>query len=1085
MLRKVITNPSDAGFLKSAPIFVVDIETNTEAPNDEWPKDSFGTSYVTDITTVAFYAPGHDPVVLDVRGYPDEMVEFVRSVFVRPNYKVIGHYVVFDLRMLGGHFNFLLPRGVRVYDTKVMSALLMLGEPESRHGLGSLSLAYQTEQFDLFEDEDDRAFYGQMKGWRGELHNLAEVLRQTGPDSVLWRYTRGYPRYEDLSLPSAQVDEHLKTLTGQEITDLTEIDLDGHAQDILVQYAAMDVINPYKLYEIHQDFARKLTVQGVKLTNDIVVPKWDTVVGLMDWEERISWLSSNQAITGIDIDADYIQKKRMEWAEGIQEEIQTILALPDPTDPYASWIYEFKLMLWYSRTLAALSGAGTYSDVTRWVNWGPPQTSIGEDSLSAALSFIGSAEPEADEFRRGVWVTWLLHTLTPEMKRAQALRTLPGGDIEIPSINLREWVRQTCFANHPPVIGEYLAKLKTDWLSRYYTLTTEMTANEIVNSDMWKPYHLFVVCGIELPTREEIQEEGDLTTDKFRRALGELEELAEKEGYAVNELELALRTDTLSLGKKALAYYLKRFVHDQGYSDEDELTSENAPVFMHFARLMQLEADFATATEILLHASRDGKVHSTIDRGGTRTTRYSSTSPNMQNKNAKRFRGFFRAPDGFCLVELDFSNAENVMGAMIAGDDAFAYATESGDFHSAMAKTYWPDAWAEAEEAGNKARLKELRQASKPITFAIPYGAGPAKIARVMKRGLDEAKRIIDLRRTAFARVEAKKKEVGDNCMARWNKGLRPAYVPLWTGRRVIVPTFFNEKAKPSVYKTWNYLQQGGVAEMTARAQVEATEMLLDGGYKSFIVMNIHDSVILAVRIEEWPDVVQKVIQIMCHQVPKELTHRTIPAVHFVTEVGPENAQKWGWRHEMEYPFPLDEFVNQWGCHKLDEKDLAKDPKEREAPTWRGPVHEGWTLENEMNEQKAQRARLLIADETMTGAVEAEPVGKEWAELSNIMEKFDDTLKAMAYIGVDLKTHRQPAHIKYRTDDDLKIVGPLTFTERMVASQVLTHKGHQMESYISTLATVKKLTAFSKTLTDLSNDLTAWEERYGKHLPDA
>jgi DNA polymerase I-like protein with 3'-5' exonuclease and polymerase domains len=126
--------------------------------------------------------------------------------------------------------------------------------------------------------------------------------------------------------------------------------------------------------------------------------------------------------------------------------------------------------------------------------------------------------------------------------------------------------------------------------------------------------------------------------------------------------------------------------------------------------------------------------------------------------------------------------------------------------------------------------MKKLRSASKPITFAIPYGAGAPKIARQSKLPLDEARRIILARKQAFQQVEVKKKEVADNCTARWKKGFRPAYVPLWTGRRVIVPVGIDKKTQQEyvvTYKYWNYLQQGGVAEMVARAKVRAYQMLM------------------------------------------------------------------------------------------------------------------------------------------------------------------------------------------------------------------------------------------------------------------
>lgn len=1087
--RTPIRDWKEAQFLLEAPVFVVDIETNTEAPSNIWPKDTFGTSYAADITTVAFYAPGHAPVTLDVRGYPEDTDDFIKRVFVRSNYTVIGHYVVFDIRALGGHFDFRLPKGVRVYDTKVMSALLLYGEPERNKGQGQLSLQYQVEQADLFEDEDDRAFYNAMKDYRGNLHQLAEVLRKTPADHVLWRYTRGYPRYEDMTLPSADVKEEHYVITGQEITDLTNFDLSGHAQDILEQYAAMDVIFPYQLYQMHQQFIQDVTKGSVTQRPGVIVPKWDRLPELVDWETKISWVSCNLAANGVDLDIQFAEKKAAEWSVEIEEGIDTVLSLPDSSTPYEAWESDFRVVMWWSRVLDGISGRGTFNDPLRWAHWQFEEVS---DFPPQLLSFTDDSEE--DDRRRQEWGDWLL-AFRPEIKRAAAIKSKPEG-WSVPKIDVVDWVRQTCFPDHGTLEGTYLAKLKTDWLTKYYTSSKPLERKDIVNSDLWKPYHLFVVCGIALPDEDELRGEGDLTTKKFVELLEKLHEAAEKDSsIVISWRALALRSDTLSLGKKAIEYYLKRFkVEELGIGPDDDIEEGDGPVFLHYAKLMQSEANYTRAQEFLMHASRDGKIHSVIDRGGTRTGRYSSNSPNLQNINLKTFRGFLIPPPGYVLVELDYSNAENVMGSMIAGDDAFAYACMSGDFHSAMAQTYWPDKWAAAIAADDVETRKKLRSASKPITFAIPYGAGAPKIARQSKLPLEEARRIITARRQRFQQVEKKKEEVAKNCVARWSKGFRPAYVPLWTGRRVIVPTGIDKKTTQEyvvTYKSWNYLQQGGVAEMVARAKVRAYEMLLDEGYLTYIVLNVHDSIILAVKIEEWPDVVQKVVAIMVEQMPAELRERTIPAVHFVTEVGPENAQKWGWQDGVEYPFSLDVFVNYWGVHTLPEEELAKKPHKREAPTWYGPKHLGWTVDKEVEAQRAARARLAVADASMNGAsADVQSVGQEWFDMNAILTEYDTIIQQLYQWGVDVRNYRMPGAVSYvvHTDhgEDVKTVGPFAFPERMIASQALVHKGHRVQSYHDTVTAIKRLLTLREQMVQFTEKIDEWSAKYGERiLPDA
>jgi len=53
--------------------------------------------------------------------------------------------------------------------------------------------------------------------------------------------------------------------------------------------------------------------------------------------------------------------------------------------------------------------------------------------------------------------------------------------------------------------------------------------------------------------------------------------------------------------------------------------------------------------------------------------------------------------EGFTLVEIDYSNAENVIAALISGDDNLAAACAAEDFHSTMAVQYFGQVWEQAD----------------------------------------------------------------------------------------------------------------------------------------------------------------------------------------------------------------------------------------------------------------------------------------------------------------------------------------------------------------------------------------------------
>jgi len=146
--------------------------------------------------------------------------------------------------------------------------------------------------------------------------------------------------------------------------------------------------------------------------------------------------------------------------------------------------------------------------------------------------------------------------------------------------------------------------------------------------------------------------------------------------------------------------------------------------------------------------------------------------------------------EGFTLVEIDYSNAENVMAAMIAGDSNLSAACQAEDFHSVMGAEYFGKQWQEADTA----ERKRLRNLSKKITYGTAYGMGAKRLGESINVSTEEAKRIMRAKDAAFPRVThwrtVAQKQADDTHRLK-----------LWTGRPVAVP---------SAFVAWNYICQGG-----------------------------------------------------------------------------------------------------------------------------------------------------------------------------------------------------------------------------------------------------------------------------------
>ena len=133
----------------------------------------------------------------------------------------------------------------------------------------------------------------------------------------------------------------------------------------------------------------------------------------------------------------------------------------------------------------------------------------------------------------------------------------------------------------------------------------------------------------------------------------------------------------------------------------------------------------------------DNRVRCTFNLHGTETGRLSSSNPNMQNiPRNKMIKNLIIATPGTCLLQLDYSQAELRVLAMLSGDPALIDIYVSGrDLHDAVADMmFGPD--------GHKD--KELRNLAKTINFGIAYGRGAGSIATKFKKTMREAQDIID-----------------------------------------------------------------------------------------------------------------------------------------------------------------------------------------------------------------------------------------------------------------------------------------------------------------------------------------------------
>jgi DNA polymerase I len=310
----------------------------------------------------------------------------------------------------------------------------------------------------------------------------------------------------------------------------------------------------------------------------------------------------------------------------------------------------------------------------------------------------------------------------------------------------------------------------------------------------------------------------------------------------------------------------------ESYLEED---SPYAEQLKDLAAYLEVDWLISTLKGLLDHAVIDGRLHSLVTIA-TESGRRASSYPHMQNWKMPAMAGVAIGNEGFTLVEIDYSNAENVMAALISGDNNLAAACVAEDFHSTMAVQYFGEAWQQAKGQ----ERKHLRNMAKKITYGTAYGMGAERLGESIGVSIDEARRIMSAKDAAFARVTQMRE-------AAKRKARQYSLLQLWTGRPVAVP---------SPFVAWNYLCQGGVGETLKRAIVTISETYREQQMRSRVALDMHDALVLEVAHEEWDTALQLASHIMSHITPESLHQRTTPPVRWIAHPNPkDNQQKWGY----------------------------------------------------------------------------------------------------------------------------------------------------------------------------------------------
>lgn len=262
------------------------------------------------------------------------------------------------------------------------------------------------------------------------------------------------------------------------------------------------------------------------------------------------------------------------------------------------------------------------------------------------------------------------------------------------------------------------------------------------------------------------------------------------------------------------------------------------------------------------------RLHPQFLQYGAVTGRMASTNPGLQNipirtERGRAIRGAFIAPPGYTLLDLDYSQIELRIAAILSKDEKLIEIFKSGrDVHREVAAAVFNVA-PDAVDA-------EMRRRAKIINFGILYGMGVNALKAQLGTSLSDAHTFYDDYFATFS------------TLAQYLESTRGfarkhGYTETLFGRRRQFP----EMKSPLPYvraqaerMAINAPIQGTQADIIKLAMVRIDEMLVAEGarHQAHLLLQVHDELVYEIAEERLTELCVKIKRIMETVLPEELS---------------------------------------------------------------------------------------------------------------------------------------------------------------------------------------------------------------------
>lgn len=361
-----------------------------------------------------------------------------------------------------------------------------------------------------------------------------------------------------------------------------------------------------------------------------------------------------------------------------------------------------------------------------------------------------------------------------------------------------------------------------------------------------------VGAALDVPALERISE---LTHTEIEKLRTSIYELAGEEFNIDSPKQLShILFDVIGLKP------LKK--NQRGYSTDAKVLTELSKVHDLPALVLKYR-EFAKIASTYVDAlprmcKGDGRLHTSFNEMVTTTGRLSSSDPNLQNIPARTDFGrhirecFVGLREGDLFMSADYSQIELRLLAHLSEDENLIDSFLSGtDFHAQTASRVFNIPVEEVTPL--------LRSRAKAVNFGIVYGQQAFGLSKSLDIPFYDAKEMID----RYFEVHPDVRGYLDRVV---QDAYETGYATTLFGRRRYIPELKSRNAAQRGFgerTAMNHPMQGSAADIIKKAMRQVQEALIDGGYKTRLMLQVHDELDLSVPREEVDEISNMVKQIM------------------------------------------------------------------------------------------------------------------------------------------------------------------------------------------------------------------------------